>query len=180
MSNEQLAIRVINACKSFQKDRQALQAIDVRIDKGECVGLLGASWWVLDSPLCALVCVCQAAVAGALVDGQQYTFELFVSMAILETYRAEYMAAPDVARVLLHQGVPAPLLPVLFAHVPSMHIASGFLPALLEDPSDPGLQAFAVSAAAQLAKQYPLPGSLELARVALVRRGFYRSALCSS
>ena len=43
MSNEQLAIRVINACKSFQKDRQALQAIDVRIEKGECVGLLGAS-----------------------------------------------------------------------------------------------------------------------------------------
>ena len=43
MSNEQLAIHVINACKSFQKDRQALQAINVRIDKGECVGLLGAS-----------------------------------------------------------------------------------------------------------------------------------------
>ena len=42
MSNEQLAIQVINACKSFQKDRQAPQAIDVRIDKDEWGSLLGA------------------------------------------------------------------------------------------------------------------------------------------
>jgi len=42
MSNEQLVIRVIKACKSLQKDRQALQAIDARFDKSEWGGLLGA------------------------------------------------------------------------------------------------------------------------------------------
>ena len=37
------AIRVINACKSFQKNRPALSEIGLTIQPGECVGLLGAS-----------------------------------------------------------------------------------------------------------------------------------------
>ena len=34
MSKDNNAIRVINACKSFQKNRQALSAIDLTIEPG--------------------------------------------------------------------------------------------------------------------------------------------------
>jgi phosphonate transport system ATP-binding protein len=37
------AIQVINACKSFRKDRAALSGVNLNIDQGQCVGLLGAS-----------------------------------------------------------------------------------------------------------------------------------------
>ncbi len=37
------AIRVINASKSFRKDRAALSGVNLNIDQGQCVGLLGAS-----------------------------------------------------------------------------------------------------------------------------------------
>ena len=43
MQKNDMAIRVINACKSFQKKRPALEGIHLTIQKGECVGLLGAS-----------------------------------------------------------------------------------------------------------------------------------------
>ncbi len=43
MQKNDMAIRVINACKSFQKKRPALEGIYLTIQKGECVGLLGAS-----------------------------------------------------------------------------------------------------------------------------------------
>ena len=43
MSQDNTAIRVVNACKSFQKNRQALSAVDLTIEPGQCVGLLGAS-----------------------------------------------------------------------------------------------------------------------------------------
>lgn len=43
MSQTSTAIRVINACKSFLKNRQALSDIDLTIEEGQCVGLLGAS-----------------------------------------------------------------------------------------------------------------------------------------
>ena len=43
MHQETAAIRVINACKSFDPKRKALNAINLTIDQGQCVGLLGAS-----------------------------------------------------------------------------------------------------------------------------------------
>jgi phosphonate transport system ATP-binding protein len=43
MQKDDIAIRVINACKSFQTDRPALSGVDLTIQRGECVGLLGAS-----------------------------------------------------------------------------------------------------------------------------------------
>ncbi len=43
MGKNDSAIRVINACKSFQKNRPALSEIGLTIRLGECVGLLGAS-----------------------------------------------------------------------------------------------------------------------------------------
>jgi ABC-type Fe3+/spermidine/putrescine transport system ATPase subunit len=43
MHQEPAAIRVINACKSFDPKRKALNAIHLTIEPGQCVGLLGAS-----------------------------------------------------------------------------------------------------------------------------------------
>lgn len=43
MHQEPAAIRVINASKSFNSQRKALNAIHLTIDPGQCVGLLGAS-----------------------------------------------------------------------------------------------------------------------------------------
>ena len=43
MTQVNTAIHVTNACKAFQKNRQALSAIDLTIEQGQCVGLLGAS-----------------------------------------------------------------------------------------------------------------------------------------
>ena len=43
MQKDIQAIRVSNGYKSFQKNQNALSAIDLSIRKGECVGLLGAS-----------------------------------------------------------------------------------------------------------------------------------------
>ncbi len=42
MLNEHSAVCVINACKSSQKDRQVLQVMNIRIDMGAWMGLLGA------------------------------------------------------------------------------------------------------------------------------------------
>jgi hypothetical protein len=98
------------------------------------------------------------------------TFVLERRQVVCAFVHLQIMSDPDVARLLLHQGVPLAILPLLYQDVPSMHISSTFLGSLLEEPAQPMRQSFAVVATAYLNLQYPLPSNLDLANVSLVRR----------
>ncbi|KAG8122637.1 hypothetical protein E2320_018122 [Naja naja] len=64
-----------------------------------------------------------------------------------------FIADPNIAKLVHFQGYPCELLPLTVAGIPSMHICLDFIPELIAQP--------------ELEKQYALPKSLSVARLAI-------------
>ncbi len=88
---------------------------------------------------------------------------------VCEFIHAIFLAEPEIVRVVLFEGVPPAMLPVLFAHVPSMHVATDFVEAMVQQTDVPARQVFGLVVTGYLACHYPIPSVLVIVRAALVR-----------
>jgi hypothetical protein len=73
---------------------------------------------------------------------------------------------PDLVKVVHFQGYSSALIPLFVRGIPSLHIAFGFLPELLQHPQRTK-QLFAIQLTAQLCTKYPIPRGLDVARQAV-------------
>lgn len=101
-----------------------------------------------------------------------FRFSLFVG--IVSEVRAKvcmflhnmFVDDPDLIKIIHYQGYSSALIPLLVHGVPSLHVAFGFLPDLLQHPQR-SKQLFAVQLTAHLCAKYPVPRGLAVARQAV-------------
>jgi integrator complex subunit 2 len=77
-----------------------------------------------------------------------------------------FIEQPLLAKLVHFQGYHFSLVPIIVAHVPSMHICLGWLVELLNQPQH-DKQVFAIYLAGYLVEKYPLPLSLPIAKTIL-------------
>ncbi|KAK6190857.1 hypothetical protein SNE40_002632 [Patella caerulea] len=77
-----------------------------------------------------------------------------------------FIADPNLAKLVHFQGYPAELIPLAVSGIPSMHICLDFIPELFAQPQTEK-QIFGIQLLSQLCKQYALPKSLGVAKLAI-------------
>ncbi|KNC47311.1 uncharacterized protein AMSG_03745 [Thecamonas trahens ATCC 50062] len=112
---------------------------------------------------CAVVLMAIEAVGVAAREGAEE------AMAVLCQFVHEKFIANVLLCKLVHFQMYSPeLIPLLVAGVPSMHVASSFMPELLMAPSTEHVR-FGILVMAALAERYPLPSMCDVAGLAVGR-----------
>ncbi|KAK7087171.1 integrator complex subunit 2-like [Littorina saxatilis] len=89
-----------------------------------------------------------------------------VRCAVFSFIHQAFIQEPHLAKLIHFQGYPSELLPLMVAGVPSMHICLDFIPELLGQPQTEK-QVFGTQLLAALCSQYPLPKTMNVARLAI-------------